>query len=260
MKIYEQSGVKFWSDNFSDLKSFDIINGKDLRKRFNATSKFIENFNNDVDNILGWNVGEKVSLTTVNTKVKLKQNYLYLELPFKFFNDYFEEWLGEVCSVNDNFDGEKTSNCWCYKCSPLKKAKSGFTYYSIPWTELKNKIKDGQDWKSNTQFDDISHGQFMLFKNYGIANPIFNFSKGWPKIGSHRMAFTSIVGSDVPFFFLLENDKEFVIKGMWPYFKNKKYCHLRFKINDKLIEFYLSSYWSSFDKNRDDKVGEIVYK
>ena len=49
MKIYEQSGVKFWSDNFSDLKSFDIINGKDLRKRFEATSKFIENFNNDVD-------------------------------------------------------------------------------------------------------------------------------------------------------------------------------------------------------------------
>ena len=86
--------------------------------------------------------------------------------------------------------------------------------------ELKNKIKDGQDWKSNTQLDDISHGQCMLFKNYGIANPIFNFSKGWPKIGSHRMAFTSIVGSDVPLFFLLENDKEFVIKGMWPYFKN----------------------------------------
>jgi hypothetical protein len=269
MNIYISNSVKYWSDNFRDLKSFDIVDDLNLKKRFFDTSKFIEGFNNsDVKNVAGWNRGEKVSLSTVNRKVKPGKKYLYLELPYEFFNHYFEEWLGEVCSVDDTFIGEKTVNCFCYKCKPPVKAESGHTYYSLSWPDIKSRIENTgtfpnskiRPWKTNTPLDDISYDQFKLFEKYGIANPIFNFSDTWPKIGSHRMAFTSIVESDVPIFFLLGNGNEFVIKGMWPYFKDKKYCHLKIIRDKKKVEFYLSLYWSNFDEDRDEKVGEISYK
>ena len=90
---------------------------------------------------------------------------------------------------------------------------------------------------------------------------IYNYSSKWPILGTHRIAYCSVLKSDIPFFFrIFDDDNENVYRGAYPYFKDKKYCHMKIMKNEKKVSFYLSSYFRNFDEDRDEKIGEISYK
>ena len=47
MKIYKNNKVKYWTPFFNDLKSFDILDIRDISLRYNKAFKFIRNIDYD---------------------------------------------------------------------------------------------------------------------------------------------------------------------------------------------------------------------
>jgi len=250
MKIYKHSGVRYWFDIFKHLNSFDVVGIDELLMLHEKLLKW------------SWNLGVVEGKYLMNRSpfdyppnhdkiIKYGGEYLYLELPHKFFDDYLIGWTHDICMIDT--DNEKRVKCDCYKCINI---------VDYSWKEVKQRVLSYKDWVSSSS---ILYPEFPFvfktIKKFGIAKPIYNYSPHWPVCGTHRIAFCSVLKSDIPFFFrIFDDDSENVYRGAYPYFKDKKYCHMKIMKNKKKVAFYLSSYWSNFDEDRDEKIGEISYK
>lgn len=246
MKTYNQSSVNYQTDIFSDFQSFDVINYIDILQLQKKLQEWAKNYN-DTHSLL-MKIPEMIDYPPTTEKIlNFGGDYLYLELPYKFFNDYFTSWTHDVCTRTVLFYKDGTPRCDCYKCNNLN--------HHNTWKKIKKNILKGIKWKTY----DKNATSFEMFNTFdsGIIKPIYNFSPQWPKIGTHRIAYTSILKSDVPFFFKI-NDKD-VYTGYLPFFRHEEYCHIKLNRIDRKIKFYLSSFYD-FDENRDEKVGEIIYK
>jgi hypothetical protein len=240
VKTYKQSSVNHQTDIFSDFKSFDAINYNDLLRIQKKIEEWTKNYNGIHSEI--YRNSEFINYPPTTEKIlNLGGDYLYLELPYEFFNDYLTAWTHDICLKPDSL------KCDCYKCNNFK--------YHLTWKKIKKNILNGIKWITKNK----SVASYSIFETFGlgIIKPIYNYSPNWPKIGTHRIAYTSILKSDVPFFFLT-NDKDVYI-GDLPYFRNKEYCHMKLNRVDKKIKFYISSF-RDFDEDRDEKIGEIIYK
>ena len=252
MKIYKHSGVNYMTDIFSDLKSFDVVGIDELLMLHEKLVKIFPRKRRMVNGRAGSTLvkGDIHYPQTYDAMVKLRGEYLYLELPHKFFDDYLIGWTHDICTIDT--DNEKRVKCDCYKCVNIK--------HHILWKSVKQKVLDGIEWRVSEKTV-CSYGTFKTFKQYGIAKPIYNYSSQWPILGTHRIAYCSVLKSDIPFFFrIFDDDNENVYRGAYPYFKDKKYCHMKIMKNEKKVSFYLSSYFRNFDEDRDEKIGEISYK
>jgi hypothetical protein len=296
MKIYNHSGVKYWTDTFNNLKSFDIINTDELEE---LNTKLIEYFkSHPKKDFLHFIPGMQHTVFE-----RLKGDYFYLELPYEFFNDHLVAWSGDVC-ISDSkvvelyYNSKKVYDkqvCECYEC--FFKNKDAIVSH-VTWSFVKEKILKGENWKQiwiNPTTGKINEGlgvpskpnhpeMYETFRDYGIAKPIYNYSDiNWPSVGIHRIAYCSILKTDVPIFFKLLHpdhgewgnpnsnyeslknqglvrEDQYIYLGLHPYFRNTKYCVLLLTPKLKKVEFYLSYYKYSFDENRDEKVGELIYK
>jgi len=252
MKIYKHSGVRYWLDTFKHLNSFDVVGVDELLMLHEKLVKIFPRKRRMVNGHTESSLvkGDIHYLQTYDTMMKYGGEYLYLELPHKFFDDYLIGWTHDICSIDT--DNEKRVKCDCYKCIKI---------VGYSWKEVKQNILTNKTWWASSAPPAQSYYSFRTFDDFGIAKPIYNYSKGWPTFGTHRIAFCSVLKSDVPFFFrIFEDDNENVYRGTYPCFKDKKYCHMKIMKNEKKVSFYLSSYWSNFDEDRDEKIGEISYK
>ena len=241
MKTYNQSSVNYQTDIFSDFQSFDVVNYSDILQLQKKLQEWVKNYNGTQPLS---KMEEMIAYPPTTEKIlNLGGDYLYLELPYEFFNDYLTAWTHDICLKPDIF------KCDCYKCINLN--------HHNTWKKIKKNILKGIKWKT----DGKNVTSFAIFETFhsGIIKPIYNFSDDskWPKIGTHRIAYTSILKSDVPFFFKI-NDKD-VYTGHLPYFRHQEYCHIKLNRIDRKIKFYLGSF-GDFDEDRDEKVGEIIYK
>jgi len=284
MKTYNHTGVNYWTDIFSDLKSFDIRSTGELEE---LNTKLIEYFKDHSEKrFVHFIPGMQHTVFK-----KLRGDYFYLELPYEFFNEHLVAWRGDICIlplINDH------RPCDCYMCSLSDEGK---VFSHDTWAFVKDKILKGETWKQifrNSVTGEIvkmdvhrqpNHPEmYETFRNYGVAKPIYNYSDTiWPSVGTHRIAYCSVLKSDVPLFFRilhpkhgaygednrsyeryksrgLVRDDQYVYFGTWPYFKDKKYCILLITPELKKVEFYLSFHQHTFDEDRDEKVGEIIYK
>ena len=70
-----------------------------------------------------------------------------------------------------------------------------------------------------------------------------------------------IAGATVPLNTAEGEDKITITEKVTsPYFSDGKYCSLVLNSKLKKVEFYLNFHYTSFDRNREEKVGEIYYK
>ena len=247
MKIYKHSGVNYMTDIFSNFKSFDTIRSNDLLQIQKKLTEWAKNYNGSVHLKIN-KIREFVNYPPTNEKILYHGgDYLYLELPYELFNDYLTAWTHDIC-LNE-FDSTK---CDCYKCNDFE--------HHLSWKTIKKDILNHIRWTNKGQGLITSYSIFKTFK-LGIIKPIYNYSSQWPILGTHRIAYCSVLKSDIPFFFrIFDDDNENVYRGAYPYFKDKKYCHMKIMKNEKKVSFYLSSYFRNFDEDRDEKIGEISYK
>ena len=132
--------------------------------------------------------------------------------------------------------------------------------------ETKILIKQNKTWESCSNFRPWSYGNFSSIRDIGLLKPIQYCGTGFPQGGTHRILFMFMSKSDVPCFFnatppskYIRGD-DYIINGFSPYFSDGKYCSLVLNSKLKKVEFYLNFHYTSFDRNREEKVGEIYYK
>jgi hypothetical protein len=260
-----ESRVNYSTDAFNDLKSFDVVSIDEIVSRHNKIQKLLNsNFNSS--NIVNKRIARKVETEGDRIffeRYKGRKN-LYLELPYEFFNEYLIGWGDDICTLGLDIEESPLKKYGdCFDC----KIKNNFLDSStlhLSWKFIKQKILNNEKWEHDDEFRPQTYELFESFKNYGLVRPIYNKSiNSWLINGTHRVAFCSILKSDVPFFLPLKSDSiendRYVFTGAHPYFKGKKYCTLVVLPKLKKVEFYLSSYWSSFDENRDKKIREVIY-
>ena len=116
MKIYKHSGVNYMTDIFSDLKSFDVVGIDELLMLHEKLVKIFPRKRRMVNGRAGSTLvkGDIHYPQTYDAMVKLRGEYLYLELPHKFFDDYLIGWTHDICMIDT--DNEKREKCDCYKC------------------------------------------------------------------------------------------------------------------------------------------------
>jgi hypothetical protein len=280
-KIYKQGKVKFFTEVFNDLKSFDFISVPEFYDHyFLKNIQLIENYSNhysenkvtsvfknkegkleaqdtDMDKIFNIAIKEyKLESKSSSSLMNLKNfggKILYIELPCGFFNDYLTSWSGR----SDEYDWLGVKN--------------------VHWKDVKEKIKSNKYWESESRscttyecFDSIKrYGVIRIIENMDDREVLGKLSKTngkWLSHGGHRIAYLSILGYDIPMIFYINkyllSENEFIFEGSRysSFFDDGKYCYLVITPKFKKVEFYLSFYRSSFDKDRDEKVGEIVYE
>ena len=214
MKIYENKGTRHYTPIFNDLKSFDIIDVSELLERDENIDKYEYNF--------------------PTMPKKLRQNKqipefgkkaIYIELPYEFINEWLESWTNDVCMLD-----EQNEPCRCYRCNYNHRHKT--------WKYVKSKIQSNEKWESGDAFEfPGSYDNYITFLEKGIGRPIYQHNNYWPKMGTHRLAFTAITKSDVPVFFRYE-DGDNIIHGYNPFFKGRSYNKL--VINKSKVEFYIN--------------------
>ena len=215
MKLYENKGTRHYTSIFNDLKSFDIIDVSELLER---------------DNKL-----DRCGLTIPIIPKKHRQNkqipefgkkVIYIEIPYEFINEWLESWTYDVCLLDI-----QDAPCRCYVCRDCDGHRT--------WKYVKSKIQNGEKWDSGSTSLDFqgSYEYYITDLEKGIARPIYQHNNNWPKMGTHRLAFTAITKSDVPVFFPYE-DGDKIINGYNPFFKGKSYNKL--VINKSKVEFYIN--------------------
>ena len=237
MKEYKYSGVNFLTNAWSNLKPFQIITKDQYWKRY------LENYENISKDKINWSYNE----------------LLYIPLPYKFFDDYMTSWSEEVCYKYSK-TCENKERCDCQNCYP-----QGYPEH-LGFLQTKKLIQQNKTWESDSNFRAWSYANFSSIRDIGLVKPIQNSGTNFPQGGTHRILFMVMSQSDVPCFFnatppskYIQGD-DYIFNGFSPYFSDGKYCTLVLNSKLKKIEFYLSFYYSSFDKNRDEKVGEIIYE
>ena len=275
-KIYKQGKVKFFTEAFNDLKSFDFIsvpefydhyflkniqlmeNDRNHYSEKKVTSVFrneegkLESQDTDMGRILNIAIEEYEEFGLKNLR-NLGGRILYIELPCEFFNDYLTSWCGR--------SGEHDE----------------LGIKNIHWKDVKEKIKSNKYWNSESRscttyecFDSIKrYGVMRIIENSDdreVLGKLLKTDGEWLSHGGHRIAYLSILGYDIPIIFYINkyllSEDEFIFKGSEhsSFFDDGKYCHLVITPKLKKVEFYLSFYHSSFDKDRDEKMGEVIYE
>ena len=263
MKEYKYSGVNFLTKAWSNLKPFQIITKDQYWKRY------LENYDNISKDKINWSYKTQ-PIEMKNTLIpptKPTRNFdviecdelLYIPLPYEFFDDYMTSWSEEVCYKYSK-TCENKERCDCQNCYP-----AGYTEH-LGVLETKKLIKQNKTWESCSNFRPWSYGNFSSIRDIGLLKPIQNCGTGFPQGGTHRILFMFMSKSDVPCFFnatppskYIRGD-DYIINGFSPYFSDGKYCSLVLKSKLKKVEFYLNFHYTSFDRNREEKVGEIYYK
>lgn len=256
MRYYVYNGVKYFSEAWNDLEPFDVITKNEYRDRYMANYEYIsskmgETYESElVRHILDSLIPP--SKPNRNLDIIKTDKIMYLPLPFGFFNDYMTSWTSEVCMKNIT-TCETKDVCTCQYCDEdFLKTRTNHPKL----LDVKDSIKQGVCWNIHgTQ--PWSYESFTSIKYNGLAKPINNTGKTFPQGGAHRILFLTMSKSDIPCFF---NATQNIINGIGPYFGDGKYCTLVIKPDLKKTDFYLNFYYSSFDKNRDKKVGEVVYE
>jgi hypothetical protein len=265
MKQYKYSGVRWFSDVWDDLKPFDIVTKDEYLQIFERNYDYIAQFKNDELITNNWTVGkycDRLKGTIKPPRIPDRETdgihsegVLYLPLPYEFFTDYQTTWTGDIC-VKNSKTFETQDKCDCHvNCN--KNSRS----VGHKLKDFKEFIHLGKKWDTGFHSDGApytpwAYEAFYTMKNFGLFKPILN-GKRFPQTGTHRIFFLSTTNSDVPFF--ISPKFRTSSGGFAPFFGDGKYCHLSIDSELKKVEFYLSFYHSSFDKDRDEKVGEIVY-
>ena len=228
MKIYKNNKVKYWTPFFNDLKSFDILDIRDISLRYNKAFKFIRNIDYDPRLQYGamkWTTHEDNSSNVVERHFNTFNNdkFVYIELPYQLFEDYFNTWL--------------------YR-------NQGHGPTNTPWSEIEDHINNNKEWGKEIEafnhdsniivreYEDItSYGVWLTFLLYGLGTPVFNNANYFPKRNTHRMAFCYKNKSDVPIFFQLQNDNDKFNLEFVPFSLNPKvsgYDFTKFKADAEI--------------------------
>ena len=260
MKKYKYSGVNFLSTAWDDLKPFDVISKDEYWERYIINHEYTLSKGKEFEYLahsLRPPVKPNRNLDVIDT-VELR----YIPLPYKFFDDYMTSWSEEICYKYSK-TCENKGKCDCQYCDSeyIKKKPS--------WNKMlyfKNLLQENKSWVSDSKFRPWAYENFRVQRDFGIVKPINNSGSKFPQGGTHRILWLFMTKSDVPCFFnatppskYIQGD-DYIIKGFHPYFGDGKYCTLVINPKLKKVEFYLSFYHSDFDKDREEKVGEIVYE
>lgn len=200
MKIYNNNKVKYWSSAFDDLKSFDILDIKDISLRYDKAYEHIRNVDYDYRLQYGSMAWADPLVDNASNIVRKHSNnfedekFIYIELPYQLFEDYFNTWL-------------------------YRNPENGPT--NVHWSKIEEYIDKNQEWGKEIQAfkhdnsktvrehnDAASYGIWLTFLLYGLGTPVFNNANYFPKRNTHRMAFSYKNKSDVPILFQLQNNND----------------------------------------------------
>lgn len=235
MRIFKNNGVNFWGSTWKDLKPFSVLSIDDIVDRFIQSYNDIGNYKVDDSEqvIVDWlndswldspnddigpHIQNKFKTNHPNSK------FVYVELPNEFYKEYMTDWLW---GKTETFIHDQST---------------------LPLSEVKECIREGKTWGEDNFAGCCSYTNYKTFEKYGIAHPVFNNSFLYPKRNTHRTAFCSLTGTDIPAFFLCSNTngevfKKFRVMGNTlekPYFKGK-YLELLFNLEDKYVDFIFNN-------------------
>jgi hypothetical protein len=240
MKIYKNNKVKHWSPCFDDLKSFDILDIKDISLRYDKAYEFIRNADYD-DYRLQYGAMRWADPIKDNASMIVKRHsndfknskFIYIELPYQLFEDYFNTWLYR------NPDHGPTPKPW----SEIEKHIDKNEEWGKEIEAFKHGFVDEKGkWNGKTvrEYEDVtSYGIWLTYLLYGLGTPVFNNGNYFPKRNSHRMAFCYKNKSDVPFFYPIQDNSNFNLEFI-PFSLNPEvsgYDHEDFKPGAEL-EYY----------------------
>ena len=214
---YKNTEVKYWTESWKNIESFDILSAKQVYNLYHNTyvelSNYVFAYTYDLKKFINqWNhleEGGVVDIAKRHMKNFPDSKFVYLEIPYKLYQDYMTDWL------EDEFD--------------------------IPLGTIKQHISNGESWEYKNTPQAFSYLNYISFKKYGVANPIFNNGLEYPKRSTHITAFTSQIKSDVPILLQIDNDLKLKIKENTkesPYFQ-KSYLTMEVDINNKSVDFFL---------------------
>ena len=214
---YKNTEVKYWTESWKNIESFDILSAKQVYNLYHNTyvelSNYVFAYTYDLKKFINqWNHlgnGGVVDIAKRHMENFPDSKFVYLEIPYKLYQDYMTDWL------EDEFD--------------------------IPLGTIKQHISNGESWEYKNTPQAFSYLNYITFKKYGVANPIFNNGLEYPKRSTHITAFTSQIKSDVPILLQIDDDLKFKIKENTkesPYFQ-KSYLTMEVDINNKSVDFFL---------------------
>ena len=214
---YKNTEVKYWTESWKNVESFDILSAKQVYNLYYNTYVELSNYRfaytYDIKKFINqWNHLEKggvVDIAKRHIRDFPDDKFVYLEIPYQFYLDNMTDWL------EDEFD--------------------------IPLETIKQHIKNGESWEYKNTPQAFSYLNYVTFKKYGVANPIFNNGKHYPKRSTHITAFTSQIKSDVPILLQIDDDLKFKTEEHTeelPYFQ-KSYLTMEVDINNKSVDFFL---------------------
>jgi len=215
--LYKNTEVKYWTESWKNIEPFDILSAKQVYNLYYNTyielSNYLFAYTYDIKNFVSkWNglhEGGVVDIAKRHMEKFPDSKFVYLEIPYQFYLDNMTDWL------EDEFD--------------------------IPLKKIKHYIKNDESWEYESTPQAFSYLNYITFKKYGIANPVFNNGKQYPKRSTHITAFTAEIGSDVPILLQIDNDLKFRTEehtGQLPYFQ-KSYLTMEVDIKNKSVDFFL---------------------
>ena len=215
--LYKNTEVKYWTESWKNVESFDILSAKQVYNLYYNTyielSNYLFAYTYDIKKFINqWNHLEKggvVDIAKRHMEDFPDDKFVYLEIPYQFYLDNMTDWL------EDEFD--------------------------IPLKKIKHHIKNDESWEYEGTPQAFSYLNYITFKKYGVANPVFNNGKQYPKRSTHITAFTSEIKSDVPILLQVDNDLKFRTEEHieeLPYFQ-KSYLTMEVDINNKSVDFFL---------------------
>lgn len=187
IKEYSLSGVKYWKDNFSDLKPNDILSAKEFKERYSELNDALEK-----DRVYSSFNYFKRSKIESELLEKFEGNLRYVVLPFKLIDEVLTDW------------------------------DTGLTY-GVSWKQARTILESNTEKEVPNPYDRSSgltkltnRAMLGTFKKFGLARPLINVRENpfWDERFTHRMKFTSYTKSDIPFF-IREEANIFKGKGLY---------------------------------------------
>ena len=264
------SRVRYWFDTFKHLKSFDIVPYQEVIDLYLKNQSLLEEnkfeklggdnerpINSDIEELEKdgfWHgfppryynidpMGKKVSIAKADVVSmdmtglgKTWTHFIYLELPYKFFNEFqtrvhsnddvsiYRKFLDEIGNEKDTEKIQELVD----KYDELYPELYSFKNYFRVVTDLK--------WRQ-----DLEVGQYMTIRDNGIIYPIcFNSNRFILSRGTHRTLFLAHTKSDVPVFIQYPKLNGEDISEDWDIELAKNFSEktmLRVNVKNKTIKF-----------------------
>ena len=233
MKTYENNSVKWWTNVWEDVKPFDVLTNQEVYQKYIDVVDSIENYVitlSDVKaqkKIRNWNRIDEGSPADIVKRNKNRDS-IYIPIPYQFYEDYMTEWLNTKTEVTKQTELENYTKT-----------------LELSLQDLKTHIKNNTKWTFDGSSDARSYNVYKTYKEYGVANPVFNNGETYPKRSTHMTAYCFLNKSDVPILFKRPEDgvTKFLVKpnkNELPYFKGK-YLTLEIDIDKKRVDFFLEN-------------------